>query len=221
MWNLKKYKKNFKNSKKGFTLIELVLTIAIICIVSTASLAIVWLVVNSHATTTDVAKDTQISSTTMENIHDSARVATNFSVFDMDYNASNKIDILNNNCSTRPEGSTAIYIDKNDNGKDILTIAKKQATGWEQLAQFDRGIEKAIFEITRTKLTENESVCRTTFSYIMETDRNRKYTGGVQMDNIKSLASEYKGDASVGGNQIVMDLLNPNTTTNKYIVLDK
>ncbi len=182
-------------SKKGFTIIELLITVAVLGILSTVSLAILWSAITAHNTLSSVSINSQVSVNTMEYIHQGARVATSVKVENSV--VGDKITYLNTSYNTAKEDSIAIF----ESATNELKLAIKDATGWKEFTNFDKGIDKAEFETSTTPLSGAGGIDNVKLTYKFYSEKNVIYEAGVQMENVSAI-----GNANTNG-VVTFDLL--------------
>ena len=210
----KKYKSIMKNSKKGYTLLEIIVTVVIIGIAATASLAILWTAITTHDTLSNVSINSQISSNTMHYIHYQARNATSAEVVNTARGRDN-LTILNTDHATAKDKSLAIFARKDADGKFRLNLAVKKSSGWIIISEFDEGVDKAEFEVVTTALSGSSGADNVKFKYKFSSEKNVVYDGGVIMQNITNI--NY---AHIGGSTVEIDLINDTGADSKILLLE-
>ena len=178
-------------SKKGISLAELVITIALLSVFAAASTAIVWVVMQVFQTNTDLSVNRQNIVEAQDILHNMAEVAESIEVI------------------TAPSGPSTEAVHSPDKGDSVLMLTPIDGryglqmyvyteTGnkleWQPLAAFD-GIEAAKFELTDSTLTADAGRYR--FSYTFISEKGMSYTGGVEVNNMTEGTPFYDGPDAV------------------------
>lgn len=178
-------------SKKGISLVELVITIALLSIFAAASTAIVWIVMQAFQTNTDMSVNRQSIVGAQDILHSMAEVAENIEVIAAPSGPSTEA-VYNPN-----EGDSVLMLNPID-GRYRLQMYVYTESGdnleWQPLAAFD-GIKTAKFELTDSTLTEGGGRYR--FSYMFISEGNMSYTGGVEVNNMTEGTPFYDGPDAV------------------------
>lgn len=187
--SLKKYFLKRKNSKKGFTLVEMIASICVLAIISTISVQVIFAVQNTVRHTGEITAN-QYSTTQIEKfIRNEFQIATG-------------VDIT----TTVPGGSSTkeddeIFYFDSVNNRVCFQKVKADGGAYENYLI----LESVNWVEITIKPVKNEAKSPSMLTYTIDT-KDYKYEGGIVMDNIKyedlpstsGITVKWDKDGSIG-----------------------